>query len=95
MTDLTKITTPFGLLDYSTKDKLADAWENGADIEIYNGKEWMLDRQPSWASTLVFRVKPTPVTVTLHRDFAHHGRHTITCNADGTDPTVVWEPDYV
>ena len=42
-----------------------------------------------------FDLRDIPATRTLHRDFGIHGRHTITCNQDGTDPTVVWEPNYV
>jgi hypothetical protein len=36
MTDLTKITTPFGLLDAKTQQALRDHLAAGGELEVYN-----------------------------------------------------------
>lgn len=96
MTDLTKIDTPFGLLDKATQDALRCA---EGEFEIYTTGGWAcLNWKPTWSSTVAYRQKPEPVRVV--RCLAHYiptkraalGRHRITCREDGTDPTVTWEP---
>ena len=105
MTDLTKITEPFGLLDKATQDELQAAAEVGADIETYSGTAhgWKPKYFDSWYSSVVYRAKPEPVRVIQvktyyqhrrgHREAVKTGRHVITCLEDGTDPTVTWEPN--
>ena len=99
MTDLTKITTPFGLLDKATQDELKDAYEVGFTIEHYSGTlfGWQSKDFDSWYSSVVYRVKPVPVRVEALRwpkshDGKYLGSYIITSNPDGTDPTVTWEP---
>jgi hypothetical protein len=57
MTDLTAITTPFGLLDEATREALK---AHGGPIEIYTGKGWGERPDERWWDTLVYRVKPQP-----------------------------------
>ena len=103
MTDITKITAPFGLLDEATQNELQAAAEVGADIEHYSGTAhgWQAQEVVGWYSRVVYRVKPEPVRVNIPWPFYesdHKGRavkiglHVITCNEDGTEPTVTWEP---
>ena len=100
MTDLTKITEPFGLLDKATQGALQAAAEVGADIEQYSGTlfGWQSkDFFEDWHSSGVYRVKPEPVRLhrvhDLDRNGEFMGHHIITCNLDGTEPTVTWEPN--
>ena len=101
MTDITKITAPFGLLDKATQDELQAASEWGAKMEVYTINGWVgwePEECDGWYSSGVYRVKPEPVRVSEIYDFytvnpmTFAGRHRITCNPDGTDPTVTWEP---
>ena len=96
MTDLTKITTPFGLLDKATQDELKDAYEVGFTIDVYTASGWK-SPAPHWNTNTVYRVKPVPVRVEALRwpkshDGKYLGSYIITSNPDGTDPTVTWEP---
>ena len=98
MTDITNITEPFGLLDKATQDELQAAAEVGADIETYRGEYgWKPKHFDSWYSSVVYRVKPEPVRLhrvhDLDRNGEFMGHHIITCNLDGTEPTVTWEPN--
>jgi len=90
--NLSQITTPYGLLDEGTKDALVAAWEAGCKLESFNGPYWLHVGYPNWRDRTVYRVKAEPVRRTLYRDFGIAGRHVISCNADGTEPTVTWEP---
>ena len=90
--NLSQITTPYGLLDEGTKDALVAAWESKCSIESFDGEKWFTISFPAWQSISVYRAKAEPVRRTLYRDFGILGRHVITCKADGTDPTVEWEP---
>lgn len=57
MTDLTKITTPFGLLDAETQEALR---AHGGPYEVWaSGGEW-IPTNPAWNLSLVTRVKPQP-----------------------------------
>lgn len=60
MTDLTKITTPFGLLDAETQAALK-AWPHGVEVWI-SGDAWADCRRPGWHDRDVYRAKPAPVT---------------------------------
>ena len=55
MTDLTKITTPFGLLDAETQEALR---AHGGPYEWWRGA-WE-DVEPMWGKTTTYRVKPQP-----------------------------------
>lgn len=58
MTDLTKIITPFGLLDKETQDALiahGGPWEYFGDDE-----EWHTETIQTWCSGTTYRVKPQP-----------------------------------
>ena len=57
MTDLTKIATPFGLLDAETQKALQ---EHGGPYEIFNEDGWSKPRRISWFKSSVYRVKPKP-----------------------------------
>ena len=98
MTDLTKITTPFGLLDKDTQDALKAAFETTDCIEVYTPAGWK-SPTPQWNANVTYRAKPEPVRVErllpLYRAQGCRftsGCHRVTCNEDGTDPTVTWEP---
>lgn len=58
MTDLTKITTPFGLLDAETQEALK---AHGGPIEAFmaNGT-WEVAHATSWYASVTYRVKPKP-----------------------------------
>lgn len=55
--DLTKITTPFGLLDEETQDALK-AWPHGVECFDYSG--WEAVHWPTWAGQLTYRALPVP-----------------------------------
>lgn len=57
MTDLTKITTPFGLLDPETQEALK---AHGGWIEYYTPNGWVLSTNPLWLPATTYRVKPEP-----------------------------------
>lgn len=56
MTDLTAITTPFGLLDKETQDALL---AHGGPYEIWRGSHWV-ECDPAWDKCYAYRVKPQP-----------------------------------
>ncbi len=58
MTDLTAITTPFGLLDRETQEALK---AHGGPYEVYMSHPaiWT-ECQPAWYGCLAIRVKPAP-----------------------------------
>jgi hypothetical protein len=58
MIDLTKITTPFGLLDDETQ---AAMQAHGGPYEVFCGDGWAEDPYPSWFGGHTYRVKPTPL----------------------------------
>lgn len=58
MTDLTKITTPFGLLDPETQEALRK-WDGG--IQIYEADGRWYDWDPSWTFSNVYRARPAPL----------------------------------
>ena len=59
--DLTKITTPFGLLDTETQDALRRAFHDGAKIDYWSGDEWaQLDDDPCFFGRATYRVRPEP-----------------------------------
>jgi hypothetical protein len=96
MTDLSQITTPFGLLDEATKDALTAAWESGAQIEYYRLNGWVRIDHPNWRVVTAYRVKERPVRVCNRKTFLDGngnilGYHWVTSDEDGTDPTVTWE----
>lgn len=56
--DLTKITTPFGLLDEETQNALI---EHAGPFEFYDEDgDWTGISIPSWRPDVVYRVKPQP-----------------------------------
>lgn len=59
MTDLTKITTPFGLLDEETQDALM---AHGGPYEYWAsiGKWSDVRLNPAWGVATTYRVKPQP-----------------------------------
>ena len=61
--DLTKIDQPFGSLDIETKLSLHRAHYEGKVIEakINNPDKWFADRDPSWAPTFFYRLRPEPL----------------------------------
>lgn len=63
--DLTKITTPFGLLDVETQKALKAAFINGHTIQNFiTPGEWNdINYEPIWSIISTYRVKPAPVTV--------------------------------
>jgi hypothetical protein len=59
--DLTKITTPFGLLPKETQDALK---AHGGPYEIWGGNDWN-DWPPMRTGTATYRVKPAPKVETV------------------------------
>ena len=59
MTDLTAITTPFGLLDEATREALK---AHGGPYEWWHSVSWrdFGDETPGWLGNVVYRVKPQP-----------------------------------
>ena len=58
MVDLTKITTPYGLLDEATQKALRD---HDGPWEYYHYPEsWVNTDNPMWQGGTVYRVKPQP-----------------------------------
>ena len=58
MIDLTKITTPFGLLDAETQEALKT---HGGPWEYYDvGSEWEDCTDAAWIDRTTYRVKPAP-----------------------------------
>lgn len=67
MTDLTKITTPFGLLDEETQQALQMAHTSGKIIEAYSAlSKWEFLDAPGWVSSMTYRVRPEPETTTVY-----------------------------
>ena len=58
MTDLTEITTPFGLLDPETQAALK-AWPHG--WEYYPGDCWQPIFSAAWLPSVVYRARPAPL----------------------------------
>jgi hypothetical protein len=99
MTDLTKITTPFGLLDLGTQEALR-AWPHG--WEIFYGQGWSSNAQPVWITTHTYRAKPAPKETTTteavywspeHPDLLEAGAirgdtHRVTLRFTGYSPPV-------
>jgi hypothetical protein len=57
MTDLTAITTPFGLLDDATREALKS---HGGPIQVWDHVNGFSDVSPAWWPADVYRVKPQP-----------------------------------
>lgn len=59
MTDLTKLTTPFGLLDPETQEALRK-WEHG--VEAYGHFGWgIFGGKGSWDTSRTYRARPDPI----------------------------------
>jgi hypothetical protein len=58
MIDLTKIKTPFGLLEPETQEALR---AHGGPYELYDGPGWS-EWHPMWINAATYRVKPQPLT---------------------------------
>lgn len=56
-TDLTAITTPFGLLDEATQDALE---AHDGEIEYYGSQGWVI-KKPLWNRNLTYRARKKPV----------------------------------
>ena len=66
--DLTKITTPFGLLDAETQDALRQAYSDniGVQMQIYTSRGWTdMVVSPEWCSSSTYRIKPKPEVVSM------------------------------
>lgn len=63
MADLTAITTPYGLLDETTRAELV---AHGGPYEAYSGlRGWVAKPVPlDWSPAATYRVKPAPPPVT-------------------------------
>lgn len=65
--DLTKITTPFGMLDGGTQNALKAAFLDEKELQFYGNEGFWktIGGDPSWFKGTVYRVKPEPVTVSM------------------------------
>ena len=57
MLDLTKITTPFGLLDEETQKALRS---HKGEVLMYSSLGWIPSSEPSWLDYVVYRAKAGP-----------------------------------
>lgn len=75
MTDLTKITEPFGLLDKETQRELISARNVCEQFQVYDDAGWEdCPRPPAHLlSNRVYRLKPEPKTVTVYGFFPAGG----------------------
>ena len=64
MTDLTKITTPYGLLDDGTKEALE---AHGGPYEVWGAYSGWTEKAPKWYKEDVYRVAP-PAKDTINWD---------------------------
>ena len=63
--DLTKINSPWGLLDEETKTAVKKAERNGKIVQWYSDAGWA-DHHPSlhgWIESVTYRIKPEPEVV--------------------------------
>jgi hypothetical protein len=59
--DLTKITTPFGLLDAETQDAIRQAYSDNRGVQIYTRHGWIdMVVSPEWCGSCTYRIKPEP-----------------------------------
>lgn len=69
MTDLTKITTVFGLLDVETREALRSC---GGPWQFYDScGEWIDVSKPGWFADTVYRQKPDPDPIPDSIDWSH------------------------
>lgn len=64
--DLTKITTPLGLLDVETEEALKKAHRNSKVVQQFTEAGWVdhtTAYPPGWNDVLTYRIKPEPVVV--------------------------------
>jgi hypothetical protein len=63
MIDLTKITTPFGLLDAKTQQALRDYLAAGGEVEVYNNgwHDALFTGLLDLGSPVTYRAKPKPL----------------------------------
>ena len=64
--DLTKINSPWGLLDAETQEALKEAYRNGKVVQEYTKFGWgdLADVDtPGWLKTATYRIRPEPVVV--------------------------------
>jgi hypothetical protein len=62
--DLTKITTPFGLLDAETQDALRQAYSDNIGVQVYTRHGWTdMVLSPEWYGSCTYRIKPDPKLV--------------------------------
>jgi len=67
MTDLTKITTPFGLLDVKTQQALRDHLAAGGEVEVFNnGWREIVGADFYFGSPVTYRAKPKPLEFWLN-----------------------------
>ena len=53
--------TSFGQLTNDEKKALMCAWVDGKKIEGFLTESWVSVKNPSWGSSIVYRIKPEPV----------------------------------
>ena len=78
MIDLTKITTPFGLLDAQTQQALRDHFAAGGEVEVFNngwheavGTDFL-----NLGSPVTYRAKPKPLELWVNEyDWGFGGVH--------------------
>jgi hypothetical protein len=64
-TDLTAITTPFGLLDAATQEALR---AHGGPYEVFTPRGFETAMECAWSKTCTYRVKPAPKAETVSED---------------------------
>lgn len=61
MTDLTKITTPFGLLDAETQEALRAHQASGGWVQLYWNGTWRKVKHPALTWHCTYRAAPEPL----------------------------------
>lgn len=61
-TDLTRITTPFGLLNEKIQSALKSYYKAGGEIEYYVGHMWNHTTDPRWSASTTYRASLGPVS---------------------------------
>ena len=102
--DLTKITTPFGLLDAETQDALRQAYSDNieAQMQIYTSGGWRyyIGLNSDWCESFTYRIKPESEVVSRwwnvydHEVVASHGSRELADKYAGDERICVLRIDY-
>lgn len=90
MTDLTKITSPFGTLPRTTQMALFEARLYGEVIEYFCNYKWVEVPHPGFYNSETYRVRPAPITYDSI-NWNHVAPQFIAMVRDGCGDALLWE----